>query len=129
MYPFEGLWIWALSLEVDKLVYKLSYKLPKTEQFGGLASQMRRAAVSISLNIAEGKTSGSDAEFRRFLRFSLRSLNEVIASIKVAIALKLLKEEEAEGVFSKCDELGAGINAFIATLTKAIDETRAEEES
>jgi hypothetical protein len=35
MYPFEGLWIWALSLEVDKLVYKLSYKLPKTEQFGG----------------------------------------------------------------------------------------------
>ena len=119
-YPFENLRVWKSSLESVKSVYALSRKLPKTEQFGGLADQMRGASVSVSLNIAEGKTSGSDAEFRRFLRIALRSLNEVIASLKIAIELGFLGEEETGAVFKKCDELGAGLNALINTLTQGV---------
>jgi four helix bundle protein len=56
----------------------------------------------------------------RFLRIALRSLNEVIASLKIAIELGFLGEEETGAVFKKCDELGAGLNALINTLTQGV---------
>jgi four helix bundle protein len=85
-----------------------------------LANQIRRAAVSVALNIAEGKGGGSDRQFRRFLRISLRSHNEVVAGIKIAIALGYFAEADADEVYQKCDETGKGINALISTLTRSI---------
>lgn len=72
MYPFEKLEIWQLSLDLAEKIYKITAKLPEDEKYG-LTNQLKRAVVSVSLNIAEGRASDSDAEFRRFLGFSLRS--------------------------------------------------------
>jgi four helix bundle protein len=120
-YPFEQLRVWHSAIEMIKAVYALCERMPRREQYKGLADQLRRAAVSVALNIAEGKTSGSDAEFRRFLRISLRSQNEVVAGIKIAIALGYFTDEDASEAFQKCGETGASINALINTLTRALE--------
>lgn len=123
-YPFEQLRVWHSAIEMIRAVYVLCDRMPKWEQYGGLADQIRRAAVSVALNIAEGKGSGSDVEFRRFLRISLRSQNEVVAGLKIAISLGYFGEDGASEVFRKCDETGKGINALISTLTRAIQKDR-----
>jgi len=77
-YKFQRLEIYKLSLEYVSLTYALSDKLPTSENFN-LKSQLVRAATSVTLNIAEGSTSQSDAEQARFLGLALRSLVETIA--------------------------------------------------
>jgi four helix bundle protein len=123
-YPFEQLRVWNSATEMIKAVYRLCDRMPKREQYGGLADQIRRAAVSVALNIAEGKGGSSDSEFRRFLRISLRSNSEVVAGVKIAIALGYFEEDGASEVFHKCDETGKGINALIGTLTRSIQNQR-----
>ena len=123
-YPFEQLRVWHSATETIKAVYGLCDRMPKREQYGGLTVQIRRAAVSVALNIAEGKGGGSDSEFRRFLRISLRSNNEVVAGVKIGIALDYFGEDDADEVFRECDETGKGINALIGTLTRSIQEQR-----
>jgi len=66
MFKFENLEIWKLSLDYVDLVYKLTEKLPKTEEYN-LKSQMVRAATSVSLNIAEGSMGQTNSEQSRFL--------------------------------------------------------------
>lgn len=123
-YPFEQLRVWYSATEMIKAVYGLCDRLPKREQYGGLADQIRRAAVSVALNIAEGKGGGSDSQFRRFLRISLRSHNEVVAAIKIAISLGYLEKADAVEVLQKCGETGKGISALISTLTRSIQRER-----
>lgn len=77
-YKFEQLEVWKLALEYTDLIYGLSQELPSSEEYN-LKSQLRRAATSVALNIAEGSTSQSDAEQARFLGFTLRSLVETVA--------------------------------------------------
>lgn len=67
---FRNLQIWQRAMRFVTSIYELSSKFPADERFG-LTNQIRRASVSISLNIAEGSGSGSDPEFRRFLRMVL----------------------------------------------------------
>ena len=77
-FKFEKLEVWQLSLEYVDLVYQITERLPKHEQYN-LVSQFRRAATSVTLNIAEGSTSQSDPEQARFLSMALRSLLETVA--------------------------------------------------
>ncbi|MBC7224385.1 MAG: four helix bundle protein, partial [Anaerolineae bacterium] len=74
-YKFERLEVWDLALQYLDLMYAIAQKLPRQEEHN-LAAQMRRAATSICLNIAEGSTSQSDAEQARFLSMAIRSLVE-----------------------------------------------------
>lgn len=78
MYKFEKLEVWRLAVDYVDAVYTLAEHLPREEQYN-LTSQMRRAATSIALNIAEGSTGQSDAEQARFLGMALRSLLETVA--------------------------------------------------
>ena len=78
MFKFENLEIWKLSLDYVDLVYKLTKRLPKTEEYN-LKSQMIRAATSVSLNIAEGSMGQTNSEQSRFLGMALRSLIETVA--------------------------------------------------
>ena len=71
-YKFEKLEVWALALEYTDLIYHLAEKLPASEQYN-LKSQIKRAANSIALNIAEGSTTQTDAEQARFLNIAIRS--------------------------------------------------------
>lgn len=78
MFKFENLEIWKLSLNYVDLVYSLTEKLPKSEEYN-LKSQMIRAATSVALNIAEGSMGQTNPEQSRFLGMALRSLIETVA--------------------------------------------------
>ncbi len=80
---FRDLIVWQKSVDLVILVYKLTENFPKSELFG-LTSQMRRSAVSIPANIAEGRTRGSRKDFRHFLINSLASASELETHIEIA---------------------------------------------
>ncbi|HEY9072545.1 MAG TPA: four helix bundle protein, partial [Desulfobaccales bacterium] len=73
---FRDLDVWKLSIEFVKNIYQITNKFPKSELFG-LASQLRRAAISIPSNIAEGQGRNSSKEFKQFLGVAQGSLAEV----------------------------------------------------
>ncbi len=77
-YKFEKLEVWTLALKYTDLVYQLADMLPVHEEYN-LKSQIKRAANSIALNIAEGSTSQTDKEQARFLNMAVRSLIETVA--------------------------------------------------
>ncbi len=78
LHKFEKLEVWQLAVEYTDLCYGIAAQLPKGEEYN-LASQLRWAAVSVALNIAEGSTSQSDREQARFIGMALRSLIETVA--------------------------------------------------
>ena len=102
-------------MEFISAVYSVTAAYPKTELFG-LTDQIRRAAVTIALNIAEGSGSGSDKEFSRFLRIALRSGYEVITGLEIAIRLKYGNEAQNQSLIQDVDELGAMISGLIKSL-------------
>ena len=118
-YKFEKLEVWKLSLELFDLVYEIERSLPKSEQFN-LSSQFRRAATSISLNIAEGSTTASDPEFRRYLTIALHSYIETYACYQLILRRKYIEQSKIECV--KFEETGsilfAKMQAFIKALNK-----------
>ena len=97
------------------LIYEITATFPKEEKYG-LIDQIRRAAVSISLNIAEGSGAGSDAEFSRFLRMSQRSAYEVIAALEIAINLKMADKSVIDGAIEEVDQLSAMLTGLIKSL-------------
>jgi len=118
MHKFRKLKVWQKGMEFVALVYRVSSKYPKSELFG-LTDQIRRAAVSVALSIAEGSGSGSDPEFNRFLKISLRSGYEVITAAEIAIMLNYGIKEENQSIIEKADELGAMITGLMKTLKKS----------
>lgn len=102
-------------MEFVTAIYLLSSVFPAEERFG-LTIQIRRAAVSIALNIAEGSGSGTDLEFRRFLKMALRSAYEVMAALEIAYNLKLAKKDIIEARLQDADELSAMIAGLIKKL-------------
>jgi four helix bundle protein len=113
---FEKLDVWQLSVGLIKQVHRLSDKLPKSEAHC-LVDQLRRAAVSVALNIAEGRAADTDAEFRRFLGFSLRSVVEVAAAARICDELGLLEYRDVEQLRLLCDELEAKLRRFRQKLS------------
>jgi|SRR3989338_2377684 len=120
MYKFKKLRVWNDAIEFISFIYKVSNSYPKFERFG-LTDQIRRAAVSIALNIAEGSGSGSDKEFVRFLYFALRSLFEVVTAVEVAKKLKYGNESENNAIMEQANEIGAKIQSLINYLKKSKD--------
>lgn len=102
-------------MEFVTAIYLLSSAFPAEERFG-LTIQIRRAAISIALNIAEGSGSGTDLEFRRFLKIALRSAYEVMAALEIAYNLKLAKKDIIEARLQDADELSAMIAGLIKKL-------------
>jgi four helix bundle protein len=114
-FRFEKLEVWQLARKFVVEIYKITREFPKDELFG-LISQLRRAAISIMLNIAEGSDRKSDAEFRRFLRISLTSLEEVISGLYIALDQNFVSNEDFNKLYTKANELAAKLNALIKSL-------------
>lgn len=79
-FKFERIIVWQKAMDYGEVINDLSLQLPEEEKFN-LAVQIRRAADSIGLNIAEGSIGQSNPEFRRFIGYSIRSLAEVITCL------------------------------------------------
>jgi four helix bundle protein len=125
MYSFEKLEIWQLSLDLLEKIYHVAEKLPKDEKFG-LISQLKRASVSVSLNIAEERAADSDPEFRRFLGIALKSLVEIIACMKICERLRFLDNITVSNTCEFCDKIEAKIRKFRSTLSKGRNALKAK---
>jgi len=112
MQKFEKLIIWNKSLILIQSIYDLCKKLPASEK-GNIVDQIKRATVSISLNIAEGSGSENDKEFKRFLHIAKKSLFEVIATLKI---INFLYKIDITEQINLTDEVGKLINSFINKL-------------
>ena len=96
-------------------VYRYSETFPKTEIYG-LTSQLRRAAVSVPSNIAEGQGRTSTGEFKQFLGHARGSLLEIETQLQIALNLEYLKPEHYAVLHRECSEVGKVLNGLIAAL-------------
>jgi len=116
-YKFEKLEVWKLALEYLDLLYGIAEQLPRSEEYN-LASQLRRSATSICLNIAEGSTSQSDAEQARFLGLAIRSLIETVACQHIISQRKYLEDlTPLREAYRFSEKLFAKLQAFRTSLT------------
>ena len=103
-FRFEKLEVWHKSIAFADCVCLITRGFPDSERFG-LVTQMRRAAVSISSNIAEGSGRGSDKDFARFLEISYGSLMETISQTHIAKRQEFVKQEVFNEIHILADEL------------------------
>lgn len=109
---FEDLKVWQLAREFKNEVYRISKKFPNHEQYN-LVSQIRRAAVSITANIAEGHGRYHYQEAIQCLRIARGSLNEVLDHLYTALDQKYLSQELFDCLYAKGRDLEKAINGYI----------------
>ena len=102
MFKFESLEIWKESVKFIPEIYEVVESFPNWETFN-LTSQFTRAAVSISLNIAEGPSRNSKKDFKRFIQISLGSLNEVVTCLYIAHNQKYIDSNKFNKIYGKCE--------------------------
>ncbi len=112
---YRDLIAWKKAMDLVTEIYRLSQSFPKEELFG-LTSQIRRAAVSIPSNIAEGQGKLSRKEFRYFLGNARRSLSELETQIMIARNLEFIGEMEIKNILEQSGELGKIINGLLTSL-------------
>lgn len=116
-YQFEKLKVWREAVKLADKVYLISKSFPDDEKFG-MVSQIRRAVVSVSLNIAEGQGRYYDKVFVQFLFHSRGSLYEVMTLIRLALGLGYLNEEDAVDLRKDCDAIAGMLSGLINSLKK-----------
>jgi four helix bundle protein len=114
---FRDLIIWQRAHVLALEVYRVTDGFPNVEQFG-LTNQLRRAAVSVPSNIAEGFERNSAKDFSHFLVISRGSLSEIKAQLLLAKDLLYLPPQECEQLCSEATEIHKMLNSFKATLEK-----------
>ena len=100
MHNFKELIVWQKSRSLVKDVYKLTQKFPTDEKFG-LTQQIRRAAVSIPSNIAEGSGRGTNKDFSRFIHIANGSAFEVETQLYLALDLEYISQSEFDEITAK----------------------------
>ncbi|PYL07574.1 MAG: four helix bundle protein [Verrucomicrobia bacterium] len=115
MFKFEKLDVWQKAIEFVDLVYSKTKSFPSSERFG-LTNQMRRAAISISSNIAEGSARISDADFARFVEIATGSLFEVVSESTVAKRQGYLSNENFAAIYKAAEEQGRMLSGLRRTL-------------
>lgn len=114
---YHKLIVWQRARELVLLIYKITESFPKTEEFG-LKGQLRRAVVSIVLNIVEGYRRKTTKEYLHFLNTADGSLSELEAGLELSLDLNFLSEEKYESVEKKRGEVGYLLFQLIKSLRK-----------
>ena len=120
-YSFEKLEAWKNARSLAKAIYVLSSKFSNSEKFG-LASQIQRAAVSVSSNIAEGSGRNSPKEKIRFIEIAYGSLMETYNQLLIAIELTYITEESVEAIKPSIDAVAKMINALHNKYVRQLNE-------
>ena len=113
-FSFENLRVYQDALNFSKQIYKITKRFPKDELFA-LTSQIRRAASSIPLNIAEG-SSLTKTEFKNFLRRARGSVYECVTILFLALDNDYILEKEQKGMYKDCQKLAKSISALINSM-------------
>ncbi|MDH5596727.1 MAG: four helix bundle protein [Candidatus Peregrinibacteria bacterium] len=114
--PYKKLQIWQKSMLLTQQVYKDSQVFPKEEMYG-LTSQIRRSAISVPSNIAEGSQRRSDKEFASFILIAKGSLAELETQLLLAETFSYLNNEKLSVLLEMIDELDRMLFAFGKKLT------------
>src|SRR5438045_3968149 len=117
MFNFEKLETWSEAIAFADLVYTLSRRFPDEERFG-LANQMRRAAVSISSNIAEGSSRASRTDFARFVEIATGSLFEVVSQTTVALRRKMIAQNDYNRIYAAAEKQSRMLNGLRRSLSE-----------
>ena len=116
MFNFEKLEVWNKAIEFADLIYRASRTFPNEERFG-LTNQMRKAAVSISSNLAEGTSRSSKTDYARFVEIATGSLFEVVSQAFLARRQQYLREEDFAAIYGAAEEQSrmlSGLRAYLA---------------
>jgi four helix bundle protein len=122
-FKFEKLLVWQKALDLADAIYQLTVKCFPKEEMYILTSQIRRAADSVSLNIAEGSTGQSNAEFNRFLNIALRSNVEVVGCLYLGRKRGYIISQDFDMIYKQCEEILVMINGLKHALSKTINES------
>lgn len=112
---YRNLIVWQKSMDVVVQTYQLTAKFPNDEKFG-IISQMRRCAVSIPSNIAEGSRRGSEKEFRRFILISFGSGAELETQLEISRKLNYVSDIDLKNVEMLLEEVMKMLNKLQSTL-------------
>ena len=111
MFRFEQLKVWHKAVELYDVVDRLADRFPSKVQFG-LADQSRRAALSVSSNIAEGSGRETAKEFRHFLSIAKESAFEMVSIAFVCRRRALITDQEHAGLYSQAEEVSKMLTAL-----------------
>ena len=111
---YEDLVVWQKAMDFTTSIYRTTRSFPRDERFG-LISQMRRAAISIPSNIAEGK-GRSDRDFGRYLLQARGSGWELETQLQLALRLGYLSPQQFSALKNELGEIGRMLSTFVSTL-------------
>jgi four helix bundle protein len=120
---YQDLKVWQKALELTLEIYRETKRFPNEEIYG-LTNQMRRAAVSVASNIAEGKGKSSDRDFAVFLCHARGSLHELETQFLIARELGYLREEGISAIEASIGETGKMLNGLINSTRPKLPERR-----
>ncbi len=117
MFRFEKLEVWHKAIDLADRIYEVTRQFPPDERFG-LTSQMRRASVSISSNIAEGSGRSTNKEFVRFIEIAYGSVLEVVSQLEIASRLSFTEDEMRKDLYQRAEELARMLSGLKASLLR-----------
>jgi four helix bundle protein len=120
MFNFEKLEVWQKAIDFADLIYHETRAFPAEERFG-LTHQLRRAAVSISSNIAEGSSRSSKNDFARFTEIAAGSVFESVSQAFIARRQSLLNEEQFRGIYVNAEELSRMLSGLRKSLLSTLN--------
>ena len=115
---YRDLTVWKEAMDIAEQVYLFTRAFPREEMFG-MTSQMRRAAVSIPANIAEGFGRAQRRTFIQFLRIAQGSLKELETHVILCVRIGLLSQEQSAELNTRCERLGKRLVSFIRSLDRS----------
>jgi len=120
MFNFEKLDVWQKAIDFADFIYSETRRFPNEERFG-LTNQMRRAAVSISSNIAEGSSRMSQIDFARFIEIGTGSVFEVVSQAFIAKKQSFLTEETFHFLYESAEELSRMLSGLRKSLLSTLN--------
>lgn len=119
MNSYKELKVWQKAVNLVTGIYRLTVKFPKEEQYG-LVSQLRRLAVSVPSNVAEGWGRGNTREYIRFLTIARGSLMELETQLIISEKLGFLSLDSHKLLLAQIDEIGRMLNSLITSLKNKV---------
>lgn len=114
-FKFEKLEVWQKAIDLSFDIHELTRDFPKEEMYI-LTHQIKRAADSIALNIAEGSTGQSNAEFSQFIGYAIRSAIEVVSCLYIGKKRKIIKDDKFHKLYSETEIIVRMLQALRKSL-------------
>ena len=120
MFNFEKLDVWRKAIDFAGLIYSETRSFPLEERFG-LTNQLRRAAISVSSNIAEGSSRSSKSDFARFVEIATGSVFEVFSQAFIAHRQSFLSEDQFRKIYTDAEELSRMLSGLRKSLLSTLN--------